>query len=312
MAVADFDAAETRAPMGGARRIERLTQIAAMITSVGMVAGFLVWSWQLATRDISGVPVVRALADPMRIAPALPGGEIADHQGLAVNEIAAVGVAARPADRLVLAPRPVDLSDEDAPGVQAALSEEEAAAAMLPTVTEKLADPAEMLPVDPGPTTEEAIELALAEALGLVPPETDTPVEALPEGAVAASPVPPMRPARVASAALQGEVTTIQTTSATSPARVVEIDPATIEPGTRLVQLGAFDTTDEARAAWDVLLARFGDLLTDKALVLQAAESGGRTFYRLRAHGFAGEDDARRLCSALLTEDTPCIPVAQR
>ena len=47
-------------------------------------------------------------------------------------------------------------------------------------------------------------------------------------------------------------------------------------------------------------------------MVVQSAQSGGRTFYRLRAHGFAGEDDARRFCAALLAENAACIPVAQR
>jgi hypothetical protein len=276
--------------------------MAAMATSLALVAGFLVWGWQLATRDISGVPVVRALADPMRVAPDLPGGEVAEHQGLAVNEIAAVGVAAAPADRLILAPRPVDLTEEDAPGIAPSLSEEAAAAAMVPTVTEP---PPEVVaePV----TTEDAIELALAEALGLLPPDlAETDITPLPEGALAASPLPRARPV----AGFGGAVTAVQSTSAGPATR--EIDPAAITPGTRLVHLGAYDTADEARSAWAALLLRFGDLLTDKALVVQSAESGGRTFYRLRAHGFAGEDDARRLCSALLTENTPCIPVAQR
>ncbi len=35
------------------------------------------------------------------------------HQGLAVNDIAAEGEAAPPPDRLMLAPRPVELADED-------------------------------------------------------------------------------------------------------------------------------------------------------------------------------------------------------
>ena len=49
-----------------------------------------------------------------------------------------------------------------------------------------------------------------------------------------------------------------------------------------------------------------------KAMVIQAAESGGRTFFRLRAHGFENEDDARRFCSALVAENASCIPVAHR
>ena len=82
--------------------------------------------------------------------------------------------------------------------------------------------------------------------------------------------------------------------------------------GTRLVQLGAFDNEDQARGEWDRLAARFGDLMVGKSRVVQSAQSGGRTFYRLRAHGFDGEDDARRFCSALVAENAECIPVALR
>jgi hypothetical protein len=46
--------------------------------------------------------------------------------------------------------------------------------------------------------------------------------------------------------------------------------------------------------------------------VIQSAESGGRTFYRLRAEGFADEDDARRFCAAITAEGPDCIPVAVR
>ena len=60
------------------------------------------------------------------------------------------------------------------------------------------------------------------------------------------------------------------------------------------------------------LQSRFGDLIATKSMVVQSAQSGGRTFYRLRAHGFTGEDDARRFCAALLAENAACIPVAQR
>jgi hypothetical protein len=91
-----------------------------------------------------------------------------------------------------------------------------------------------------------------------------------------------------------------------------EVDPATITPGTRLVQFGTYDTADEARAAWALLQGRLGDLLIEKAMVVQPAESGGRTFYRLRALGFDGEDDARRFCSAIIAEHPTCIPVPHK
>jgi hypothetical protein len=90
------------------------------------------------------------------------------------------------------------------------------------------------------------------------------------------------------------------------------VDPATLALGTPLVQLGTFNTADDARAEWARIETRFSDLLGGKSVVLQPAKSGGSTFIRLRATGFANEDDARRFCTALLTENTACVPTTHR
>jgi hypothetical protein len=74
------------------------------------------------------------------------------------------------------------------------------------------------------------------------------------------------------------------------------------------VQLGAFDTAQDARSEWDKIAARFGTLLEGKRRVIQEATSGGRTFYRLRVHGFDDVASARRFCAALLAEQANCIP----
>ncbi|MEP5004133.1 MAG: SPOR domain-containing protein, partial [Paracoccaceae bacterium] len=91
-----------------------------------------------------------------------------------------------------------------------------------------------------------------------------------------------------------------------------EVDASTLPVGTRLVQLGAYDSTAIAREQWDRLNASFGDYLTGKDRVIQQAKSGGRIFYRLRAMGFSDLSDARRFCSALVAEGADCIPVVIR
>jgi hypothetical protein len=117
--------------------------------------------------------------------------------------------------------------------------------------------------------------------------------------------------------------TGLQVAAATSPtvtsdaaqvetAASTEIDPASLPAGTRLVQIGAFDSPETARAEWTRLEARFGDYLYGKGRVIQRASSGGRVFYRLRAHGFADLSDARRFCSAFVAQNVDCIPVVTR
>lgn len=274
-------------------RGQKIVNIAGAAGSVALVVSLGWWGWELAVRDVRGVPVVRAMEGPMRIAPENPGGAVVDHQGLAVNDVAARDGAA-PSDRVVLAPAPVELTLEDVPGLSTDLP---------PVAGDAAAGPAALALPEPAPAApvsqEDAVALALAEALGEVAEQQD-----LPPGAMAKSPRPKPRPGAVPS--------NITATGAAAPAPAAEIDPATLTPGTRLVQFGAFDSGDQAKAEWARVAARLGPLMAGKAMVIQAAESGGHTFWRLRGHGFENEDDARRFCSAALAEGVNCIPVTHR
>ena len=321
MADVEFDGFGQGGRMRGG---SRLVGIAGALTSVALVFGLGYWGYKLAVRDVNGIPVVRALEGPMRVAPEDPGGVSAAHQGLSVSTIAEIGVASPPADRLVLAPAPVALAAEDEAGtVVAQVAPVSGRAASMPglDLSPGLAAPTEpeiALVVEERPTrvTEDAVLSALAEALGadavplsagfenIAMPVIDTPRVVLPKGAIAASPRPMPRPGSP-SAARAG----VQLASA-PPAG--EIDGSDLASGTRLVQLGAYDSVETARREWDRLGARFGDLMIGKTRIVQAAQSGGRTFFRLRANGFADEADQRRFCSALLSEQAACIPVTVR
>ncbi|TGD65018.1 SPOR domain-containing protein [Tabrizicola sp. WMC-M-20] len=322
MADIDFDdyGAPPRMTGGQAQKLIHLT---GALCSLALIAGMALWGYRLAVRDVSGVPVIRAIEGPMRVAPPNPGGSIADHQGMAVNVVAAVGGAAGLPAEIILAPPPVDLTAEDAPGLSPldpvavasapvvaplGLKMGPVAASDVPEVPVAL-PPAEG-PADAAPvTTQDAVAMALAEALGeampLEPLAEAGAVDTPPQGA-AGSVRPRARPQSAFAA-----VTAVEPVNA-ALALGPEIDPSTLTAGTRLVQLGAFDSAEIARAEWARVRDRFGDLMTGKSLVVQSAQSGGRTFYRLRAHGFEGEDDARRFCAALLAENAACIPVAHR
>ena len=316
-----------RTPHSGAnggtpRNYQSMVNFAGAATSVALVLGLAVWGYKLAVRDVSGIPVVLALQGPMRVAPVAPGGSVADNQGLAVNTIAAEGNVAAPADRLVLAPQAVELSLEDAPGLSS----------LTPAAP---ADQVDALMVAPDPTVvpatdtataesgvdENAIEQALFAALtdgGDVPiTETAPAVETLAAtdaaGIVVRSPRPISRPAQInTSAAIPDATAAIDDVQDVVSVASPEMQPEEVALGTRLVQLGAFDSADGARAEWTRLQGNFGDLMAGKAIIVQPATSGGQTFFRLRAYGFSDEDDSRRFCSALLSEDTSCIPVTQR
>jgi len=122
-------------------RIGRLLNYFGAIVSVLLMVGLAVWGWNLVTRDVSAVPVIRALDGEARVAPVNPGGSATAHAGLAVNEVPA-GVEIPPQAEIALAPPPVGLTAEDvamgALGVAArtpgALSETAPAASVAPVV----------------------------------------------------------------------------------------------------------------------------------------------------------------------------------
>jgi SPOR domain len=279
----------------------RMMHIAGGVTSVALVIGMAVWGYKLAVRDVAGIPVVRAMEGPMRIAPDTPGGDVAAHQGLAVNDVAALGSATPLPEALSLAPRPVDLTDEDIAGLGRFAAAEDPS---LVTASAGLSDPA-IFAAPSGEITSEAVEAALAEALTPEEAMAFATSDLLDAGAPLTSLIPRRRPGAAAAV----PITDVQDVVAvTQP----EVDAATLAAGTPLVQLGTFRTNGEARAEWARLAGRFGDLMAAKSVVLQAADSGGSPFVRLRAHGFASEDDARRFCTALLAENTSCLPTLHR
>lgn len=294
-----------------------MTNIAGAVVSLALIAGVGVWGYKLMVRDVSGIPVVRAAEGEMRVRPEDPGGQLARHQGLAVNEIAAEGVASGPVDRVVLAPADVALSEEDQPIVAAPVEQPAplAPAASFGETQQELSARLQQGAIDEvvaaltadvtplsgsdGPKTVQA--RPSADPAAPQPAVLTTAATPLDAPGVRVSVRPKLRPATAPAM--------LQPASYSEPAATAEIDADAIPAGTRLAQLGAFDTQQIARAEWERLQARFGDVLQDKSRVVQQAQSGGRNFYRLRAMGFVDLNDTRRFCSAFKAEGVDCIPV---
>lgn len=272
-----------------------VTNWAGAAVSLALIVGAVMWGHSLLSRDVSGVPVVRALDGPMREQPVDPGGSQAAHQGLSVNQVAAEGTAQAPGDRLVLAPNSVDLTAEDAPLSSDAIDLAARTATRQATGTEITAPK----PID-------LTGFATTSASGKIQKdpivdagETYGPVRAV-TGALTKSLRPRLRPS-------------VQTASATQlPAAPTINDGSALPAGTRLVQLGAFASAEIAQEQWQQLQRKFSAYLGDKELVVEKANSGGKVFYRLRAVGFTDLSDARRLCSALKAQNADCIPVVTR
>lgn len=317
-------------------RVARLTHYLGALVSVVLMISLMVWGYQLVVRDVSGVPVIRAVEGEARIAPDEPGGMLSDRAGFAVNDVAA-GAESAPVERVAIAPAPTALSGQDVAmgelGVTAreapvtdevveenalpvvAMSdtesarlariaaEEEAAAeaaAGVPAVAPSEADAVSVADavtdVNGQPTTDTAITAALAEAGAM--PSVTTPTRPAP------------RPRVVAALAAPAAASPAAAAETPAPTDAAPAEAPRVASGSPLVQIGAFDSDAIAHSEWSRVSGRYGDLFTGKAPVVQQHKAGGRTFYRLRIAGFETRDEARRFCAALIAAGTDCIPAA--
>lgn len=328
-------------------RLARLTHYLGALISVGLMIGLLFWGWQLVMRDVSGIPVIKALAGQARTAPDEPGGELTAYTGLAVNDVAA-GSRSTPATEVAIAPAATSLADGDVPmGQLGATAREPATDSDLPVSFDT--DPV-IAQSDADIRAAEALAEAEAEAQAAVAAAavTDAPAsdgsvnaavldengeqaqaaaindalaQAQAGGGLTASARPAPRPRRaaaVATAAATPAPAPAAATAGAAPAARPAAEPAATEPapvrraapasGAALVQIGAFDSNAIAEGEWGRLSGKFGSLFSGKGPVIQEHRANGRTFWRLRVAGFDTREDARRFCEALKSGGTDCIP----
>ncbi len=280
-----------------------IAQFIGAFLSLALAIGIGVWAYKLIMRDVSGIPVIAASSDPMRIAPEDPGGTSAQNQGLSVNAVAEEGSVTNP-QKVTLAPRPVVLVTDDLASKELKQKATEALRVSNVEITSldmnMLAD--EIVGDGPEPSiadvqidgnqVENALRLALS---GEIEQEAED------ERQSAASLRPRARPSDISPAPNSVELASVQ-----------EIAPENIPAGTALVQLGAFDSEAIARTEWMRLSQKFPSFMAERSRVIQRADRGGRIFYRLRADGFADLNDARRFCALLVASNADCIPVTVR
>ena len=295
------------APAAEMPRVSSLVNISGAALSLALILGVGFWGYKLIVRDVSGIPVVRAMEGDMRVLPDNPGGGVAAHAGLSVNEVAAIGEAGGPEDRLVLAPRTSGLAPEDleaqpiAEAIAAATSEPvevPAATAEAPATIGAV--------VMQDDATALAAQLAALSTEPSLQPTQETATNVIPASVpgVSTSLRPVIRPANMRSPAPAPAPATAATTNGE-----VAVTTTTFPAGTNLVQLGAFPTPALAAQEWDRLQARFGQLMGERGRVIQVSNQSSATWYRLRASGFADRAEARRLCAALQAEGAECIAV---
>ncbi|UPH70041.1 SPOR domain-containing protein [Abyssibius alkaniclasticus] len=289
------------------------------VLSIVLVAGVVYWAYSLGQRDASEVPVIRALAGLPRERPAEAGGTQVPNQGLAVNEVLGGTESADPTQMAALAPEASGLAADDQPvlpdlELQDSISPEAESGEVVPEPPGSFAPP---LPAAPGTAAEAAPE----------PPES---TEEIDEGVSVTLDIPrPLRRAPRASTSAEDSVLSAAIAEALAQANgaAATPPPTSVEPtapasapgdlrevpiGTRMIQLGAFDSEAGAAAQWDGLAAAHPQLFATMERYIERRQAGGRVFYRLRALGFDDLEQARAMCAALLARDVQCITVTAR
>lgn len=303
---------------------EPVRRAAGAVVFVGLIAAMGLWAYRLGTRDAAEVPIIRAMEGPARVQPDDPGGERAAHQGYEVNTVLS-GTPAPVPRATPAVPDPVDgtpLAEEDAPRAELAArteATEPAPGEVLETVgpaPDLLVDgapgPAEgAAPTDTGSAVAAAVAAAAAEAEAAAQADADAADDA--DGEPPAAGLRP-RSRPTGRSAPRAAAQPTEPAAATQATRQAAVEPparevGSVSSGARLVQLGAFDNAEVTRAAWETLVVRHGDLLSDKSLYVERTTSNARVFYRLRVAGFDSSDETRQMCEALRSRGVDCIPV---
>ena len=311
---------------------QTVRRVASAVVFVALVGGMGIWAYRLGTRDASEVPIIRAMQGPTGVEPAEPGGYQAAHQGNEINRVLEGGAAPAPRKPVALAQAPA-LADEDAPqdelaltpppdippgteGVDAPLPNEATAealiapapdmggAALVPPnrIAELAAEAEKLAEAEAADATETAVATS---SRPLNRPHNRPKLRAAPQKAAAAPSTP--KPATRTEMVQQAAARTPAPAAAAAPAEAREV--SRVSAGTRLVQLGAYDSEAITRQAWRQLVAANSDLLSSKSLYVERATNNARVFYRLRVAGFQNTDQTRQLCEALRARGIACIPV---
>ncbi|MEM7241596.1 MAG: SPOR domain-containing protein [Pseudomonadota bacterium] len=318
-----------------------LTFLAAM-ASFGAFAMLIQWGITLSTLDPSDIPVIKKAEGPARVAPDDPGGEVSGSQGLAINVIQSKGEAASTADQVVLAPRANPFQPEDVAGldIEERLPEATEVRAELDQIEGEIAQSLQdqqkstmQRASDLSAEMKQADETAMAKAKALfgisdtapegtkvaaVEPTDQTTITDVAVAAPAdvsakiSTERPKHRPSNLkltvakdidasADAAKVGDVAQEQTAAGGKP-----------KAGTPVIQLGAYLSQEIADQEWARLSSSHKDLLGSKIAYNTKTQANGKTYTRLRLHGFSDDTEAKALCVALKARNTDCLFARER
>ncbi len=316
--------------------MSRFLNLLAALASFGAFAMLIQWGFTLSTLDPSDIPVIKKAEGPARVAPDDPGGEIVGTQGLALNAIQSKGAAESTSEQVVLAPRAEPFQPEDVAGIdienrlpeatEAAANVEEIIADALKNDVQGTLTMASELSED----LKKADETAMAKAKALfgitddaqtgeeVVAKTATP-EVVEEKPTEVAQTPENDPLAIRPKRRPSELKAVAKVEPeapeapkTAPKEVVKVaavqDSNKPKAGTPVIQLGAYLSDQIADSEWGRLSSRHGDLLGKfTRYKTTTVAANGKTYHRLRLHGFADDAEAKSLCVAIKARGADCL-----
>ena len=257
-----------------------------LMLSISILVFLIIWGVSLNVSENAEIPVVKAKIKEARIISENPGGQIVNYQGLSVNNVQEQGAAQVTAKRILLAPEPVELREND-----------------LTTTAIKKTDNLDDLGNAVINQSEKTIVLRETEKDKQL---TDDPnkVSAL---ALKRSRKPWAREMLIIQN-IEKVLEIAEVEISDEEIVEVEITEPKIKRGTNLVQLGSYPTRKEAQEAWASFLKRNGTIFKNKKRSIQKFDSS-RYPFRLRASGFTTLDDSRDFCILLRGLIPTCLPM---
>ena len=279
------------APIGASGVVAVALRWIGAVASLSLVVGIIYWGFLIGQRDATDVPVIRAMEGNARIVPDDPQGTQADNQGLAVNEVLAETT-----------PTAVDTSTTLAPSPQSVTAEDETMSALVPVAPAPIENSAPIV-VDAATLM---VEINPVVEPSVAPDGMTLPLRR-PDNFQQADPISDAIEGLLQEILPEEGDTSFETPDLPRPEP--KFGNPRLDPGTALIQLGAYNSLEDAGDVWVEYQSEHGDLLANTQRYIEPIESGGRLLYRLRAAGFDGLDQTRALCAALDARDVDCISV---
>jgi hypothetical protein len=270
---------------------------AGALLSIIILITLIIWGFSLNVSDSAEIPVVKAKIKELRVVSEEPGGQIVNYQGLSVNNVQEQGSAQSAATRIILAPEPIELIEED---INISIIE-----------NSRVANEPKVSSLNNG--DEENKKEIINVLDGFAP------------FAVVISVIPKIRN-------LYGthsldkiiENNDVDLTPGTEDKFIenndVELTPGTkdkikatnevsLKSGTNLVQLGFYSTKQKAQKVWSDLMINNSSVFKNKKRIIQNVNIRGNNSYRLTVVGFSGLGESKDFCLFLRDSLPTCLPM---